>query len=126
MPDDLLKIPIYILKICGKANIMSQSWTTHVQLVKRNLTECGGVEVEKDKILWQIPRGWMLKRFQKEAANRYLGLTCVSLWLHITIKLNTRPTNTDRTVNTTKQGYKVGQTCPNMFNKGENAVKRYK
>jgi len=47
MPDDLLRILIYILKIGGKANIMSQSWTTHVQLVKRNLTECGGVEVEK-------------------------------------------------------------------------------
>jgi len=62
---------------------------------------------KKDKILMQIPRGWMLKRFQNEAANRYLGHTCVSLWLHITIKLNTRSTNTDRTVNTTKQGANI-------------------
>ena len=61
------------------------------------------MDVEKDKMLMQIPRGWMLKRFQNEAANRYLGHTCVSLWLHITIKLNTQSTNTDRTVNTTKQ-----------------------
>ena len=34
----------------------SQSWTTHVHL-KRNTTEGGGVEVEKDKMLMQIPRG---------------------------------------------------------------------
>jgi len=31
-----------------KGTYKSQSWTTHVQL-KRNTTEGGGVEVEKDK-----------------------------------------------------------------------------
>ena len=55
----------------------------------------------------QIPRGWMLKRFQNEAATRYLGHTCVSMWLHNTIKLNTQSTNTVRTVNTTKQGANI-------------------